>query len=350
MISEGAPHWSALATNESRGPFYEVWYLKLNHATERQALWLKFTLLISANGFKKQTEVWAVEFDITQAGQARKTAIKQTFELNALSSISSSTETGIRIGPCDFTHQQSTGEIHAQGKSLSWNLTISPASNRFGSIGFDFVPSRLKKAKLVKNIMRTCIEDLRFTGNAVIRDENGERRLDWKDAPGMYGHFAGPRNAHAWTWGHCNNLVDQNGDPTSFVFDGLTTQSRIGANFRLPRLSTFLFIYDDVVYPFNSLWDALTIRSQSSLTGWSFRADRGSLSFQGEMKTSLKNHAGLLYEDTDGTFLYGAHTQLADLTILVYRNGKLENTFHSRGKAAFEVVSRKKNPYIAILV
>ena len=38
------------------------------------------------------------------------------------------------------------------------------------------------------------------------------------------------------------------------------------------------------------------------------------------------------------------------MEIHVYRRGKLESTVYSHGTAAFEVVTRDKNPYVPILV
>ena len=57
------------------------------------------------------------------------------------------------------------------------------------------------------------------------------------------------------------------------------------------------------------------------------------------------------YEDTNGSLLYCANSKLLEVSrIHIYRRGKLsESTFYGHGTAAFEVVTREKNPYVPIL-
>ncbi|MGZ3689317.1 MAG: hypothetical protein ACXVBW_13515, partial [Bdellovibrionota bacterium] len=96
--------------------------------------------------------------------------------------------------------------------------------------------------------------------------------------------------------------------------------------------------------------DVFTVRSKNTLTDWKFQADRGELSFRGYAKAEHKDFAGLTYEDTNGSLLYCGNSKLSDMRVLVYRRGKLEATFDAPGTAAFEVVSRHKNPYVPIII
>src|SRR4051794_38881263 len=97
--------------------FHGNWYLKLNDPTSHRALWLRFTVLSSRNGFKRVAETWAVYFHRISAREVRKVALKQTYDLNALSLTG---ESGIQIGPCLLDKDRSHGSIHSKGNSISW--------------------------------------------------------------------------------------------------------------------------------------------------------------------------------------------------------------------------------------
>lgn len=324
-----------------RGGFQEVWYLKLNDPFSNRALWLRFTLLISANGFKKVAETWAIYFDRKDSREISKVALKQTHDIQKFSNDFAGSKS-IRIGECELSDGHTRGMITSMGKSIRWDLKIvAPRSE-----SFDYVPKQLAKSGIVKNFTRTVYEDARFTGTSEV---DGEKQV-WTAAPGMQGHLAGPKNGHSWVWGHCNAFVNEQGTPVPFVFEGLTARSRLGGMIASPKMSAFYFHYQGQEYLFNSLLDAFRSRSESTLTEWKFQADRGDLSFRGTASAQYKDFAGVTYEDTDGTLLYCANSKLSDMKVLVYRRGKLEATFKSPGTAAFEVVSRVKNPYVPLLI
>ncbi|MGK5087653.1 hypothetical protein WDW86_08855 [Bdellovibrionota bacterium FG-2] len=333
-MTGNSPLWAP-----DRQPFQEVWYLKLNDPSAQRALWLRFTLLVSHNGFKRIAEVWAIFFQRGLTKDISKIALKQTFSIENFANNPSST--GIQIAQSELTSSLTKGAIQSKGNSIEWDLKISSAQD----YSFNMVPETLSRLKVVKNTAVTVAEDLRFTGTSKI---NGET-VSWNQAPGMQGHLSGPKNGHSWTWGHCNCFTDEKGNAVPFVFDGLTARAQV-AGAPTPWLSTFFFLYRGTPYRFNTLWDALRVRSSHSHTEWSFQADRGELSFRGEAKAEHKDFAGVTYEDTNGSLLYCANSKLSNMKIHVYRRGKLESTFVSNGNAAFEVVSREKNPYVPILI
>jgi hypothetical protein len=193
--------------------------------------------------------------------------------------------------------------------------------------------------------MITDCEELLVSGTTTV---NGEV-VEWKDASGMQGHLEGPKSAHSWVWGHCNLFTDEQGRPSDFAFEGLSAKAFLGP-LTSPKLSCFYFHYRNQDYYFNTLKDAFFIKSKNTLNEWMFQVDREDLSFRGRAHAEHKDFAGLTFEDTDGSLLYCAHSQLSDLHIFVYRRGKLEASFQAKGAAAFEVVSRNKNPYVPLLV
>jgi hypothetical protein len=328
--------WADLPA-EAREGYQEVWHLKLNDPAKQRALGLRFVVLTSKNGFKRVAETWAVFFERGQNREVVKTVAKQTHELRDFSA-----GDGVRMAGCSLTGSATQGQVQAKGNSIRWDLKFQPAQDA----SFALVPRGLAKAGLIKNRVYTLNEDLRFSGTTEI---NGET-LTWSDAPGMQGHFAGPRNAHSWTWGHCNSFRDEQGKASSTVFEGLTARVRLAGPLRSPKLSSFYFRYQDREYRFNTLWDGIHTRSRATLNQWNFRVERGELAFVGELRADYRDFAGLTLEDTDGSLLYCADSKLSDLKLLVYRSGKLEATLTAAGSAALEVVSRAKNPYVPLII
>lgn len=339
LVSESEQRAKSMKTQPSPFGFHEVWHLKLNDPQGNQALWLRFNILSSSNGFRRVAETWAVFFQKNDQKETNKVALKQAFDIQHFKSLG---EQGIRIGDCEFTANSTKGSIQSKGRTIEWDLKFAPAQ----AASFNLVPQTLSKMGLVKGQVGTIGEDLRFEGTSSIDGV----KTQWTAAPGMQGHWCGPKNSHAWVWGHCNAFVNEQGVPVPFVFEGLTARTRLLGPIPTPQLSSFYFLYQGKEYVFNSVMDALRARSQNSLTEWQFQVDRGDISFRGKTTAQHRDFAGLTLEDTDASLLYCNTTQLADMTVLVYRRGKLEATLTSRGTASFDVATRGKNPYVPILV
>jgi hypothetical protein len=317
----------------------KVWYLKLNDPVTHRALWLRFSLLCSGNGFKRVAETWAVFFEkSSNQKEIKKVAIKQTHDISAFST---NDQFDIRIGECELSENHTRGNIQSKGNTIQWDLALTQGRKS----SFNLVPQFFAKSKLIKNSMLTDNEELLFSGTTQV---NGET-IQWKEAIGMQGHVEGPKSGHSWVWGQCNLFTDDQGKTADLVYEGLSARAKFGP-LVTPSLSSFYFYYNNQNYYFNTLRDALFIKSKHTLNEWEFQADRNDISFRGHAKAEHKDFAGLTYEDTNGSLLYCANSKLSDLQLLVYKSGKLEAAFNAQGTAAFEVVSREKNPYVPMLI
>ena len=317
----------------------EVWFLKLNHPETQQGLLLRFALLSSANGFKHVAEVWAVVSNRGENGDTAKIALKQSYDSGALARVGVD---GLRVGESELNDRGTRGTIVSKGRTIKWDMTYQSVQNG----QFNMVPDIFRRMKLTRNSITTLNEDLRFAGTLEVDGQV----YKWSNAPGMRAHRSGPYMDHSWLWGHCNAFADENGRPASLVFEGFSGRSRMNGFLPSPRFSTFYFIYQGTEYCFNTLMDSLHSRSESGHSDWKFQAERGDLSFRGHIKGEYRDFAGLTFEDTDGGLFYGANSNLSDMTITVYRRGKLESTFKAEGTAALEIVTRQKNPYVPLVL
>ena len=343
-MKNNVPIWPTLSSGSgsSRKGFQESWYLKFNDLEGQGAFWLRFNVLLSKNGFRRVAEVWAVLFRREENREIQKIALKQAHDLKSFSSTFEDGKTVIHIGQSELGDDYTRGSIVTKGKSLKWDLRFVPGQKA----SFDLLPKSLIRSKFLKTQMNTVAEDLRFEGTIEIEG----KVQTWKNAFGMQAHFAGSKNAYSWIWGHCNSFVNEQKQVVPFVFEGLSVKSRVAGKIRSPRLSSFYFLYQGKEYVFNKLWDTIRTRSRQTLTEWEFQAERGDFSFRGHAKAEHRDFAGMTFEDTDGSLLYSASSQLSNMTIWVYRRGKLETTLRSHGTAALELISRRKNPYVPLLM
>jgi hypothetical protein len=331
------PSFYRAKSNAKQKAFYKNWYVKLVDPSLNQALWLKFSVLSSSNGFRRIAEVWAVFFQ-KSGRDIKKVALKQTYDIQEFL-ISEGSD--IRIGQCELSPQQTRGSIHSKGNSIEWDLTF--VSSQQGTA--HFVPDIMSTTRIMRNSVVTLCEELLFSGTARV---NGEL-FQWKEAIGMQGYLDGSKNHHSWTWGHCNTFVNEQGRLVPATFEGISTKAQVGPLI-IPRLSSFYFYYHHEHYHLNTLRDAFNIKSRCTLNEWVFQADRDDLSFRGEARCTYQCFAGLTFEDTTGSILYCTHSEVADMKIHVYRKGKLEATLIAAGTAGLEMVSRVKNPYVPVLI
>ena len=166
----------------------------------------------------------------------------------------------------------------------------------------------------------------------------------------MIGHYFGPKSGHSWLWAHCNSFVDKKGAPINVIFDGIRARSRLGKSLASPYLTTMFFYYKGQAFYLNTLTDVLRHKSKHKNTEWTFTAKKGKYKFCGKLYAKRNAFAGLTYTDTDGSKLYCYNSKLANMTLHIYHKGILENTLYARGTAAFENVTRKKNPHIPLLI
>ena len=322
------------------GPLQEAWTYRFNEPQQNRALWLRLSILISKNGFRRMIEVWAVVFEKKGQQEVGKTLLRQSFDIKKLIV---KDDGSFQLGDCEFGPRQIRGSLQSKTRSLSWDFEMTQEEGALPGAGrFALYPATLQKLGIVRSLASTEDSRLIFQGKTKLDGQDSV----WNGARGMRSHFRGPRNGHSWYWGQCQYFVDERGQAADFAFEGLTVRERIAGPLRTPPLKTFYFWYQGQAYFFNSLWDSIRAKSTSTLNEWEFQVERDDLVFRGKLRAELKDFCGLSFEDTNGAPLFVAASMLSDLQVVVYRKGRLEKAFYSTGKVAYEVVSRKKNPYI----
>src|SRR5436305_11246328 len=103
-------------------PFYGSRFVRANHPSAPQALWLRQTLLLPTAG-EAVADVWVMVFDPSGAGNR---AIKVAHPLAA--SDYQYDEWTARIGDAVLDDTAARGSVATDGRSAAWDLRITPGA------------------------------------------------------------------------------------------------------------------------------------------------------------------------------------------------------------------------------
>ena len=318
--------------------FLDQWFIKCNDLNKNQSFFLQFELISSRNGFKRVAEILAIHSIQNETGEILRTAARHQYELRDYQA----GPTGPKIGESFLSGNSSKGVVQSKGRTIRWDLQIQPKQDA----QFELIPLSLQRWQIIPTRSFTEGEDLRISGMIEVDGKS----FGLRDAPAMRGSVSGPSHYQSWTWAHCNTFVDDNGQSSDFVFEGLSVKHRWMRWLVSPQFSTFNFLYQGQQYAFNSLWRSLRAQSQHDYQTWHFQVESGDLRFVGSVHAKYRDFSGINMEDTDGSMIHRSKTELGNATVSIYRRGKLERTFTAKQSAAFEVTERHANPYVPLLI
>lgn len=329
------PIWTELNEEKKRYKgFIESWHVNVMDPREGRSLWIRLNLLSSTNGFRKVCEAWVIASHRKPSKEVSKIAMKQGFDLSQFK-----TDAGIiQIGSCEMGPGFCKGSVVSKGRQIQWNLKWKPRQKA----SFNFIPGPLGKLGLVSQQWGSPESDLEIEGTSSLDGEE----VKWQAAGGSLSHRCGFQEWNSWIRCHSNSFTTEKGETNDTVFEGFSGRVSLPIGIPGPRIHSACLVYQGKNYEFNSIWESLRMRSQSTPNRWSFEVEREDLRFRGEATAENRDFAGITYEDTDGSLLYGSHSKLANLTLWVYRRGKLEQTLISNGSASLEIVDRTRNPYV----
>ncbi len=278
----------------SRLGHVESFFVKANHPSLPQALWLKWTIFAPQDRPEEAVgEAWAVFFD---ASKNQRVALKQVF---AAAECSWGRERfAVAVGPCQLGPGISVGSLASGGHSIRWDLSFRCDSSSLRLLPHQFLyDAPLPRSKLV-----SPYPDARFSG----RFEVDGQELEIESWPGMQGHNWGREHAHHYAWAHCNLFEDE----PEAVFEGVSSQLRLGP-FTSPFLSLFCLRFRGQTLLFNRLQHAA--RHQTRVEGlcWGFQADSPLWQLCGELEAERSETVGLCYENPDHAMTYCLNSKLA---------------------------------------
>ncbi len=326
--------WNAL--RHGGGPRHvESWFLRANHPSRPQALWLKVTILAPAAG-PAVAESWAIWFD----GEANRTIAHRFTEPLGAASLAGSRLTTSRLALQLGAQFQVEGRFPSQLGAEALAATLSFTSTGATPVGgLSPYPAPLLRAPLPKNKLVTPFPSLRAHG----RLELGAQSVSVDGWLAMQGHNWGPAHPFDYAWGHCEFPAERT------VVEGFTGRIQVAGR-TSPQLSALVVHRAGRTFRFDRLFD--TWRQQATFDGttWSVALLGADAEASLTMSAQGRPQVCLGYDDPDGHRSFCINTKLARVELTVRPTDGASFTCVSEHSGALEFLSRAADPRFAHVV
>lgn len=304
----------------SRGPFYEVWFAKMNDPVSRSALWLRYALQRRDAGSPVEASCWYVLFDAAgrKVRSGRWSRAAQALEADSAGSY-------FRLGQSAVAPRLLTGQDGPVRWEFRWESEGAPP--------FQFVPRSLTLLGLASSDYCSPVSLARFDGFIALDGSREEFRFE--GARGSLGHLWGRRMADNWRWAHA--VFPEADGAQASAFEILSAQIRLGGVLS-PRLTTANLWHGGRHYGCRAAWRALANRSRLDAQAWIFSADLGPLLVEGRCSPSPLV-ADLEYADPGGRRLLCSNSKNGSMRLtLRFKDGRPPAALETKDGAAVEWV------------
>ncbi len=298
-------------------PLVESYFVKATNPHRREALWLKFTFLVTAQAERNRASVWAIHFD---GPSGRKRAFKRTWHLEDVEWPHERLD--LALDGCTLRPGRTRGRIQDEQGGIEWDLTFEDPGPPIL-----LYPPLLMRAPLPRFKLATPMPDSRFRGSFGI-----DGRTSSADGfAGMLGHNWGPKHTPLYAWAHAN-LFD---GESECVFEGACGRIRV-AGMDTPMLTTLTLRHHGRHYDLHSVASFGGRRSDLSNYRWFFSVREPPVRIEGVVQTVRDDLVGLYYDNPDGTMTYCLNSKIAHVRLFLYEDGCASVRLDSRC-AAFEM-------------
>jgi hypothetical protein len=303
---------------------YESFYLKCGDTTNRQALWLRYTVH-KRPGEAPVGSLWATLFDGEGPHAAKVSPGPEQLGVGGAD--------WVRIGD---------GRIGADGCSgsipdlASWDLTFSGDEPPF-----PYLPSTwMYTAKLPRTKALSLRPAIRVSGTVTVRG----RTVALDDWPGMVGHNWGAEHAERWIWMHGTAFAEQ---PDAWL-DVTIGRLKIGP-WTTPWVANGCLSLDGVRHRLGGLGKTRGVKVDEQPERASFTLPGDGIAVRGEVSAPRADVVGWVYSDpAPGSQHHTAHCAIADMTLTVLRPDQPPRTLTVRGGATYELGMREHNHGVQI--
>jgi len=314
---------NALRWNGSPG-HYEVHYLTTTDPRTGVGLWIRSTMLAQLDG-EATCSLWFVATRPDGPPIARKA----TYPIDRLQT--EGAPFSLRIGESELTDRGYAGSFD----DVAWELRWEP-----GTL-YEHVHPALRRLKIAQTILTLPHADVAVHGTVTVPGI-GEIALD--GAHGGQAHLWGAKHARRWTWAHCGDFADPEGNPVPDTFlDGVSVI--------VPRLGREIGPSSPVVarlfgrdFTATSPLHVTRAPSHFALTSWHFEVRDGKRRVVGEVDAPRESLVGVTYTDPDGERAYCYNSEVASMRLAVFDGDRFEGTLTSAGRAHFEYAQREPLP------
>ena len=320
-------------------PYYESRYIRANHPHRPQALWLRETLLLPAEG-DPVADVWVMVFDPEGDGNR---ALKQPYPIDA--AVYEYDDWTARIGATSIDDRSAQGVVSTGGSSIAgsaggrvaqWDLRISPGAGEEVKLLTD----RAYTARIptAKTTVRHPLAQ--FDGQVELDDT----RLVLDGWTGSVNHNWGTRHTPAYAFGQVCGF-DNSPDSSLEI---VTARAAIGPVL-LPAATLFVFRHAGGEFAVRSVLGSLQTHGRYRPFSWSFGARVGDQMIEGEISADPTDVIGLTYTDTDGGAKYCYNSALATCRLHLAGKAFERGELSATRRAMFEILTDTPHDVVPLL-
>ena len=313
------------------GGLYESYFLRANHPDKPLAFWIRYTVFCpQGRPQEAQGELWAIWFD----GEAQRiAAVKESIPI---ADCRFSTERlDARIGAASLGEGVLDGRAASAEHAVSWRLTFAD-----GDAPLLLLPEAMYAGGFPKAKALVARPNALFTGTLTV--DGQEIAIDgWR---GSQNHNWGSRHTDRYAWGQ---IAGFDNAPEAFL-ECAAAQVRIGPLWT-PRLTLLVLRNGDEEIALNGLWQAARAHGDYEFFRWTIDSRSPQARLHGRIEAPASAFVGLDYLTPPGGSKTCLNTKLAAAEFTRERPGRPSKTFVTRSRAAFEILTDRRDHGVQIV-
>jgi hypothetical protein len=314
-----------------QGGHYESYFQRANHPERPLALWIRYTIFSpKGRSIDAVGELWAIYFD---GENGRITAVKEVLPLSDCHF--SETGLDVRIGSAVLSEGRLEGRASSGGHSLQWALEYEGHEPPLLLLPRPFYDGRLPKAKALVGTPNAV-----FQGTLVV---NGEaiRIEGWK---GSQNHNWGSKHTDSYAWGQ---VAGFDNSPDTFL-ECATARLRLGGIWT-PPFTLLVLRTEGQEFALNGLTQAVRAHGHFDFFDWRIESHSSQVRVSAHIHAAQSDFVALNYDNPPGGTKTCLNTKLAACELILEQAGKAPQTFTTKHRAAFEILTDRQDHGIEIV-
>ncbi|GIK45790.1 MAG: hypothetical protein AMXMBFR31_15980 [Candidatus Desulfobacillus denitrificans] len=312
------------------GGLYESYFLRGNHPERPLAFWIRYTIFCpKGRPQEAQGELWAIYFDgetgkVSAAKESRPITECQ-FSRDCLD---------VRIGSATLTDGALDGRAASAEHAVSWRLTFAG-----GGAPLLLLPEAMYSGGFPKAKALVAQPNAVFSGTLTV-DGREIALSGWR---GSQNHNWGSRHTDRYAWGQVAGFDNA---PEAFL-ECAAAQVRVGP-FWSPRLTLLVLRDGDEEIALNGLLQAARAQGDYDFFTWTLDSRSPQARLHGRIEAPAAAFVGLNYLNPPGGSKTCLNSKLASAEFTLERPGRPAKTFVTRSRAAFEILTDRRDHGIAV--
>ncbi len=313
------------------GGLYESYFLRANHPERPLAFWIRYTVFCpKGRPDRAQGELWAIYFD----GETQQiAAVKESLPIADCRFTPDRLD--VRIGAATLSEGRLEGGAASASHAVSWRLTFAGDAPPLLLLPESMYAGGFPKAKAL-----VARPNAAFTGMLTV--DGREIAIDgWR---GSQNHNWGSRHTDRYAWGQVAGFDNA---PEAFL-ECSTAQVRIGPLWS-PRLTLLVLRDGNEEIALNGLLQAARAHGDYDFFSWSIDSRSPQARLHGRIEAPASAFVGLNYLNPPGGAKTCLNSKLAAAEFTLERPGRPAKTFSTRSRAAFEILTDRRDHGVRIV-